>query len=310
MRDAEYMAAPSRRLDGIGGTDKRGTTSRRRLNNSPGGRVARWREAADAVWFGPAGTTMRQAVSEAARAILPARCVGCTSDAGPLCPECSSHLGKALLRPAVVDDLREFDVLAPSSPAPVVCSAPYSGIVSNVLLAAKTRGGLGLIERFGPAVERTWNLLQSVAGPVVVVPIPSKASSVRSRGFSPVEELLRASHVRPVMNLLRVRTLTSLGLANQGPQKSRGRSGRANAVKGQFAVDYRAVAHVKHRSPYRKVPRHVVLFDDVVTTGATLAEASRVLRAHGFNVKGAFCVAWVRPPGGANVVSEISHPLN
>lgn len=264
-----------------------------------------WREAADAAWFGPVVSAARRAVNEAALAILPSRCVGCSSDAGPLCVECGSDLGRALLHPSEVDDLRELDVLAPQHRAPVVAAAAYSGVVSNALLAAKTRGGLGLIRRFGPAVDRAWKLMRSATerGPVAVVPVPSKAASVRARGFSPVEELLRVSGVQPVMNFLKVRTLTSWGLTRQGPQKSRGRSGRSAAVKGQFTIDQGALQNTKRRDRLGRIPRRVVLFDDVMTTGSTLAEAARTLRSHGFTVVGAFCVAWVRPPGGTATVS-------
>lgn len=271
-----------------------------------------WREVADAAWFGPVVSAARNALNEAALAILPSRCVGCSSDAGPLCVECGSDLGRALLHPSVVDDLRELDVLAPQRRAPVVAAAPYSGVVSNALLAAKTRGGLGLIRRFGPAVDRAWKLMRSVTacGPVAVVPVPSKASSVRARGFSPVEELLRVSEVQPVMNFLRVRTLTSWGLTRQGPQKSRGRRGRNAAVRGQFAIDQGGLRNAKRRDRHGRIPRRVVLFDDVVTTGSTLAEAARTLRAHGFSVVGALCVAWVRPPGGTATVNASEETEN
>lgn len=270
------------------------------------------REAADAAWFSPVVSSVRRAVNEAALAILPSRCVGCSSDAGPLCVECGSDLGRALLRPSVVDDLRELDVLAPQHRAPVVAAALYSGVVSNALLAAKTRGGLGLMRRFGPAVDRAWKLMRSVTerGPAAVVPVPSKASSVRARGFSPVEELLRESEVQPVMNFLRVRTLTSWGFTRQGPQKSRGRSGRSAAVRRQFAIDHGALKNAKRRDRLGRIPRRVVLFDDVMTTGSTLAEAARTLRAHGFTVVGAFCVAWVRPPGGTAAVSASEETEN
>ncbi|MGP4031346.1 ComF family protein [Pseudarthrobacter sp. 1C304] len=73
-------------------------------------------------------------------------------------------------------------------------------------------------------------------------------------------------------------------------QKGLGRGERAERVRGSMRV---------RRGPFAPDVRGVpcIIVDDVLTTGATLAEAARALRAGGALVRGAVVLAATRPPG-------------
>jgi ComF family protein len=117
----------------------------------------------------------------------------------------------------------------------------------------------------------------------VVVPIPLHGRRLRARGFNPAAVVARhalggrglafAGHA-----LVRARDTPS--------QTGLDRAGRRSNVRGAFVC--RPVRHWP--------PRRVWLVDDVVTTGATLAEAARTLRAAG--VESVVGVGLARTPVG------------
>ena len=80
-----------------------------------------------------------------------------------------------------------------------------------------------------------------------------------------------------------------------GGQKGLGRGDRAQRVRGSMRVRRGLFA------PARVDGRPCIIVDDVLTTGATLAEAARALRAAGALVRGAVVLAATRPPATLDV---------
>lgn len=226
---------------------------------------------------------LRQVLAALADLVLPARCAGCERDgpgAAPLCENC----GAALLGPAQV---RPPTPSPPGLPPPW-SAACYAGAVRAALLAHKEHGRRALAGPLGQALGRVVVTAVSeagVAGPVLVVPVPSTPATVRRRGRDPLLEMARVAVdvagqagcpaiLAPVLRQVR-RPVDQAGLSSA--------ERRAN-LRG--ALGLRPVA-----GGPAVAGAHVVLVDDVVTTGATLAEAARALRAGAAAVPAAAVVA-------------------
>lgn len=117
---------------------------------------------------------------------------------------------------------------------------------------------------------------------VLVVPVPETRSAARRRGDDPVGRLAAAA----VARLDDPGVVRSAGLrhARRVADQSRlGRAGRAANLAGALRVPEAARPAVEGSV--------CVVVDDVVTTGATLAEAARALRAAGASYVAAATVA-------------------
>ena len=161
--------------------------------------------------------------------------------------------------------------LVGSPSLPVVSGLAYDGVARAVLLAFKNDGRT----EHGPPLAAA--LLAALAVAVQpldavpeLVPMPSTIRSSRDRGYDPVRVVLRRAGL-PYRRLLRLQR-------RGADQRELGRAERqANAAGSMRSVPAAGV--------------RVLLVDDVVTTGATLLEAARAVRAAGGTVLGAVTVA-------------------
>ena len=144
------------------------------------------------------------------------------------------------------------------------------------MLAHKEHGARTLTRPLGAALALAVAAAAARAGcpGPVLVPAPSRAAAVRERGDDPTLRLARAAArclrrggveaaVAPVLRMSR-RTRDQAGL---------GVGARAENLAGAVRVPRRLADRVAGRP--------VVVVDDVVTTGATLAESARALRCRG-----------------------------
>lgn len=211
-------------------------------------------------------------LAEALAVVLPDRCTGCGADGVVLCTHCSAALRDR--PPAVVE---------PRHGGPVHAALPYEGVARAALLAFKESGRTDLAQ---PLAEALAGALRAALPPggraVAVVPVPPSAAGDRRRGYRPVELLLRRCGLRPT-RLLRTRAESSV------QQKNLDRAARAAARDGAFRVA---------STGERMRGREVILVDDVVTTGASLAAAQAALEAAGVPVvaRAALCATAERIP--------------
>lgn len=198
--------------------------------------------------------------------VLPRSCAGCDAPGRTLCAACVASLQAPR---------RHRPEPCPRGLPPLVAAAAYDGPARAALLAHKERGRLGLARPLGAALAGAIVRLD-LPPRVVLVPVPSSAAAVRARGHDHARRLAAAA-ARGVPGA-RASPLLVPGRV-VADQAGLDRAGRAANLAGALRA----------RGSLRGLP--VVVVDDVVTTGATLAEAARALRAAGAEVQGCAVVA-------------------
>lgn len=212
-------------------------------------------------------------VDAAAHLLLGACCPGCGVAGLGACARCQARLRDD--RPLVLG-------VAQWSSVAVVAAGRYVGVAKDLLIALKERQGLGLVpvlaSRLAIAVAV---LAASRPSPrFVLVPVPSARSQVARRGHDVTVSLARAAAARLRRGGVPVIVAPCLRHRRRvADQAGLGVAARRRNLEGAFALRARVPAG------------EVIVIDDIVTTGATLAEAVRVLTAAG------------RPPLGAATVA-------
>jgi predicted amidophosphoribosyltransferase len=218
-------------------------------------------------------------------------CAGCGRRGGLTCRDCLGVLA-GLAVPA-------WPRPAPPGLPPPWSVAAYADPARALLLAYKERDAVGLrgvlavplavaIQAAMRADALAAPALQ--ATPVLLVPVPSSARAIRLRGDDVVLGLTRRAAAIARRDGLAVRVVPALR-HNRGVADSAGLSAQARArnLAAAFTVRRAALDTVRNAT--------VVLTDDLITTGATLAESARALREAGARVIGAATVAATRRRG-------------
>ncbi len=209
--------------------------------------------------------------------VLPTCCAGCGTGGEQWCPTCLAdltarrHPGGRQTRPEP----------CPAGLPPVRTAGEYAGALRAAVVGYKDGGRSDLLPLLA-------DLLAESIGPwtsdePLLLPMPSSPRAVRARGEATTELLARRAAMRAG---LASRTVVVSGLRHARRVDDQARldsAARAANLAGAFAVRAGDAAYLRGRP--------VLLVDDVVTTGATLAEGARAARAVGAHVLGAAVVA-------------------
>lgn len=110
--------------------------------------------------------------------------------------------------------------------------------------------------------------LDEVPGPVLLVPIPLGRRRQRERGYNQVTQIMKGMRLENVSYDQKLLKRTR----ETPPQTSLDRSARRTNLRDAFAIRTRRAERISAST--------VVLLDDVLTTGATMAAAQATLAPH------------------------------
>ncbi|HEU4807590.1 MAG TPA: phosphoribosyltransferase family protein [Homoserinimonas sp.] len=202
----------------------------------------------------PDSTVLRSVIDamlDAWAVIMPVECAGCGTPDRGLCASCRARLAP---------DLRWHRL---SDGTPVVSALDYSGVARQVILAFKEHGRTDVARALAAPLRQALQAAATAAGVAEpeLASVPSSWSSYRRRGFDPVALILRRA-----------------GFASSSAL----RHSRATLQQKTLDVESRGHNVVGSLRPVRPLHgRQFILVDDVITTGATLAEAARAIREGG-----------------------------
>ncbi|WP_307861953.1 ComF family protein [Nocardioides sp. SYSU D00065] len=212
-------------------------------------------------------------LDEALDLFLGSRCVGCDRPGRMLCVPCRGSLSRTarLAWPSPV----------PDGLVPPFAAESYDGAVRALVVGHKDRGQWGhrraLADLLACAVRAAaTHVGVDPATPLLLVPVPSRPGAGRQRGYEATSALVRtaAARLRGERQVLAAPLLISRGAADQAGLDA---GGRAANVTHSMHCPSAVLGRIARRRPQA----HVLVCDDVVTTGATAREAQRALEAVG-----------------------------
>ncbi|MFT2706814.1 ComF family protein [Clavibacter zhangzhiyongii] len=228
---------------------------------------------------------VRTALLDALAVVAPVSCAGCGAPDRAVCEACvaaiRTHPRVRPLALAAVDARRGR---RPAVVVPVGCGSAYAPPWPALLSALKEDGRTDAARAMSGALRRAVRAAADASaadasadasadarGPVEVLAVPSPAASLRRRGYAPVEVLLARAGLRAL------RAPGPPGLRRHPLRFTRRPADQAGlGVAARAAnVDGCLVARMD------LVGRRILVVDDVLTTGATLRETCRAVRAAG-----------------------------
>jgi predicted amidophosphoribosyltransferase len=224
-------------------------------------------------------------VGDVADLFLPTACAGCGAERVRLRYGACDHCAAAL------ESLVPFRT-APSPPPPgmprCVAVGPYAGALRGSLLAYKERGRHRLARPLGTLLASAVAGVAPKGAPVVLVPIPSTAAATRERGGDHMARL--AAHaVRRLRGAGWEADLTHLLRALPKPDAaSLSVAERAATAESSLRIRPARITKFSRRSRGKGT---LVVVDDIVTSGATLAVATARLEEAKMQVTGAAVLA-------------------
>ncbi|RKR90346.1 putative amidophosphoribosyltransferase [Micromonospora pisi] len=227
--------------------------------------------------------------------VLPAECAGCrvgrTALRHGVCVRCATAL--QLLRPTPVRP-------TPAPPGLPDCAAlgGYEGELREALLTYKERGRHSLARPLGRLLAEVVAATAGAVSPVppapagapravLLIPVPGTAAAIRARHGDHLRRLARHTAHRLRASGWPVTLASPLRAQPRPDSATLDSAGRAAAAEAAFTLRERRLPALRRAA----AGRVVIVLDDIVTTGVTLAAVTGVLRSAGVRVDAAAVLA-------------------
>lgn len=200
--------------------------------------------------------------------LLPRRCVVCQNTLEPaehyICTSCSIRLPRYPLK-SIEDNepLRKVWNFAPAQYGATLFYYRHESEYHNIIIKIKYKGGEQLGIRMGEWAATEITHLNLAGKADVIVPVPSDSKRRRKRGYNQAELIAkgmgRIMHL-PVMNFL-----------------VKKESGTSQTKLGKTARQENTIGKYEARIPEKWKGKHILLVDDVLTTGATIGTCAQAI---------------------------------
>ena len=199
--------------------------------------------------------------------IAPHDCLGCGREGNLVCADCSAKLI------AVPERCHRCYQLSAGAQTCVICSQSsslhrvsvgtlYQGIAKDLVWKLKFAGAQSATTQM---IKRLVPLMDGRCEPFIV-PVPTATSRVRQRGYDQAKLL-----ARELAKQARLPYMDCLARSGQAHQVGAMRSERLHQLATAFHVNNSKLT----------LGAHILLVDDVLTTGATLEAAAKALKIAG-----------------------------
>jgi len=208
--------------------------------------------------------------------LAPPTCIGCGQEGSVLCEGCGAAevtpFGVKCWRCGALSERAKTckRCYRPGSPRHVWVTTDYEGLSKELIRIYKfghLRAAAGPLTAMMAETFLSHNSDEEIQkANYLIVPIPTATSRIRQRGFGHAE-LLAAS----LSKKLKLEHKSSLRRLGQQRQVGSRRAQRLKQSEGNYYLP----------NPESVAGRHILLVDDVITTGATLQTSTSVLKQSG-----------------------------
>lgn len=214
------------------------------------------------------GRLIHTYLSKAIALIFPEKCIGCKKEGIFLCSECREATRK--------ENAEKVSVLYADK---IFSWGIYDNeVLRKALRRFKYHGNKSLAEIFSNMLWKIMNSSKYNLNDAVIFPVPASKIRKRQRGYNQAEIL--AQKLAEKISLPYFSDIL-IKIKNTPSQTSLPKKERLMNVKGSFGIN----------NPEFIKNKKIILVDDILTTGATISECSKILKNAGAKEVIAFVVA-------------------